>query len=856
MIQVHSFYLDGAKIGEGGRKCIADTDTPTFSWAIRSDKTDDRQTSYRLTVSDGKTLYWDTGLVKKPTQSVKYNGDKLPHGIRLDVRIVVTGTSGEKSAPYTTSFVSGVLDEDEIHGSWITSPEANEERAIYFRRDFDLAGEVASACLYVAGYGYHHVTVNGIDADDALLEPAHSNYAKIAYYVVHHDIANLFSGTHNTIGIAVADGWRNNTTQMTRDAVGERKIEFFGEPVLWAMLKLTYTDGKTEILATDATWQCKFGAITSSSIFNGETYDAAKSDPTWNTTSTAGFTDAKITDAPGGTLRPMSLEPIRAIREYPAIEITRPAEDRFVIDFGQNIAGVIRMVLPDNLTMGQTIRIRHAEELDEDGNLFMKPLRGAACLDTYIASGDSRDLFVWQPTFTYHGFRYAEITGVKSLDKRDVTAILTCTDIKNSSFFRCGSALVNKIQENIVMTEMDNMHSILTDCPQRDERMGWMNDATVRFEETPYNFDIGRIFPKIVRDIRAEQREHGEFTCCCPFVFGGLPADPVCSSFLVAGMQAYMHTGNLEILREAYDDFAAWEDYLLSRSDDYIVNYSYYGDWAAPGYACVGGTEGAVNAETEGILMSTGYSYFNCKTLAKMARALHRTDDAFKYIDLAIKVGKAFLAKWWHPETATVANGSQASQAFALWLGLVPGEYEQQAADVLVRDLRARDYKFTTGNLCTRYMFDMLAKFGYIDDAWKLLTGETYPSYGYMIQNEATTIWERFELKKHPGMNSHNHPMYGAVGYFFYAYIAGIVPTSAAYDTVRIKPYFPTKLESAHAVVETVKGDISVRWSKRYGKTRLFVDIPFGVTAEVDFDGKTETVGSGYHIFEKENGLS
>lgn len=849
MIKVTAMYLDGAKIGEGSRGCVIDTDTPVFSWAVVSDKANDRQTAYRVTVSDEHNFYWDSGIVKKSAQSAKYAGDALPHGTRLDLTVTVVGTA-EESDPYTASFVNGVLSEDEITGKWITSGEQSGDGAIYFRRDFDIDGELESACLYVAGYGYHAVTVNGVEADDALLDPAHSNYAKIGYYVVYHDIARLFGGTHNVLGIIVANGWRHNTTAVIENALGNRTVEFAGEPVLFAMLKLRYRDGRTETLSTDESWKYKFGAITSSSIFNGETYDANRADNDWNIGTGRGFSSVRVTNSPCEKLLPMSLEPIRIQKEYPAIEITHHGDNRFVVDFGQNISGVVRMVLPEEMTAGQTVRIRHAEELDEDGNLYTAPLRDAKCTDTYIASGDSRDSFVWQPQFTYHGFRYAEITGVKSLDKRDVTAVMFCTDIKNGSFFRCGSALANKIQENIVMTEMDNMHSILTDCPQRDERMGWMNDATVRFEETPYNFDIGRIFPKIIRDIMAEQDEDGAFTCCCPYVFGMRPADPVCSSFLVAGMQSYMHTGNLEILREAYDRFAAWEDYLIAHSDDYIVNYSYYGDWAAPSYACVA-EENAVNKETEGILMSTGYSYFNCKTLAKMARALHRTDDAFKYIDLAVKVGKAFLAKWWHPETATVGNGSQGAQAFALWLGLVPGEYEQKAATVLVRDLRKRNYRFTTGNLCTRYMFDMLAKFGYIDDAWKLMTNEEYPSFGYMIQNEATTIWERFELKKAPGMNSHNHPMYGAAGYFFYAYIAGIVPTSPAYDTVRIKPYFPTNLESAHAVVDTVKGDISVRWTKRYSKTRLFVDIPFGVTANVEFFGKTETVGSGYHVFEK-----
>lgn len=856
MINVTAMYIDGAKIGEGSRKCIADTETPVFSWAVRSDRDGDCQKKFRVVVFDKNKTYWNSGIIEKSEQSIMYGGEKLPHGTRIDIGITVCGLSGEESPAYTTSFVVGVLDDDEIAGEWITAAEPNDGRVLYFRRDFEVDGAVESACMYCSGFGYQKITINGIDIDDALLDPAHSNYEHIAYYTVHPDAASLISGAHNVIGIKVADGWRNNKNDFLTMMLGERKVEFFGEPALWAMLRIRYTDGRTEVIATDSSWQYKYGAVTMASIFMGETYDAGKSDNSWNTGAMTGFTPAKVSEnPPRGERRAMALEPIRVQAEYPAEEIIRHGSDAFIVDFGQNIAGVVRMVLPEGMTAGTKIVMRHAEELNEDGTLFTEPLRGAACTDTYIASGDTRDLFVWQPEFTYHGFRYAEITGVCDLDKRDVTAVMFCTDIKNGSFFSCGSAIANKIQENLVMTEMDNMHSILTDCPQRDERMGWMNDATVRFEETPYNFDIGRIFPKIVRDIRAEQRAEGEFTCCCPFVFGGLPADPVCSSYLVAGMQSYLHTGNLEILREAFDGFAAWENFLLSRSDDYIVNYSYYGDWAAPAYACLG-EDGANNSETEGILMSTGYSYFNCKTLAKMARALGRTEDAFKYIDLAFKVGGAFLKKWWHPETATVGSGSEASQAFALWLGLVPKEYEQKAADVMCRDLRARNYKFTTGNLCTRYMFDMLAKFGYIDDAWKLMTNETYPSFGYMIQNEATTIWERFELKKNPGMNSHNHPMYGAVGYFFYAYIAGIVPTEAGYKKVRIKPYFPESLQFAHAVVDTVKGDISVRWSKRYGKLYLFVDIPFGVTADVDFGGKVETVGSGYHVFETKYNVS
>ncbi len=850
MIKITSLYIDGAKLGEGCRFCTIDSLTPVFGWAVSSGTDDNWQGECRVMV-EGDTLLWDSGWVAQKEQSLRYAGEKLPAGVALTLTVLVRDKNGAESEPCLASFVSGVL--TERVGKWIGSPAETNGRVLYFRRDFVLSEMPESACLYVCGLGYHHVTLDGVDVTDAKLEPAHANYHKLVYYTVHPDVGYLLSPGRNTIGIQVAEGWRTNKTKFLADMLfPSRTIEFFGPSQLWAMLVLRFGDGHTETIATDESWQVKFGPIVASSIYDGETFDARLVDRSWDHSGgePVGFVSAVAVDAPAGEMRPMALEPIRPVAEYPAIEITTPKPGMFVADFGQNIAGVMRMVLPETLKPGQTITVRFAEELEEDGTIYTAPLRDAKCTDTYIAAGDGRDEILWEPKFTYHGFRYAEITGVDYVSAADLTAVLWCTDLKNNSSFTCGSALINQIQKNVVMTEMDNMHSILTDCPQRDERFGWMNDATVRFEETPYNFHIGRIFPKIVRDIRAEQRETGSFTCCAPFYGGCYPADPVCSSYLLAAYEAWMHTGNLDILREGFDGMAAWEDFLLTRSENYIVNYSHYGDWAGPYYACVGeNIDSVVNLGTPGTLMSTGYSYLNCQLLVKMANAIGLPEKAAHYAEIGEKVKEAFLATW-HDGNGKVAIGSEGSQAFALWLDILPEEVRQKAADIMADDLVSRDYKFTTGNLCTRYMLDMLAKYGHMDVAWNLLNKETYPSYGYMIQNEATTIWERFELKKEPGMNSHNHPMYGAVGYFFYAWIAGVTHLTPGWERMRIAPVLPTGLCSAHAVVDTVKGPVSVRWSTRYDKKRLFVQIPFGTTAEIDFCGITKTVGSGYHVIE------
>ena len=783
-----------------------------------------------------------------------YAGKPFPQGQKMWITVCVRDVYGNQSIEHlewADSFVYGMT--DMLCASWITHPVAQKRVPICFRKDFELAEQPVHACLYVAGIGYHNVTVNGEEIGDVYLDPAHTNYKKQVQYAVCPEIADYFFKGTNALAVQVADGWRCNDTSFFTGMFAGRPIEFFGEPMLIAKLVLKFADGREQTIVTDDSWVCGHDAIIDVSIFDGETFDARLHDSHWMLPGGGkNFVNATITPSPTEQLIPMTVEPIGMHEAYLPISMFALGPDTYIIDFGQNIAGIPLIHLPKGMPAGHTITLRMGEMLDEDGGLYTKPLRDAKQTDTYIASGDERDLEVWQPKFTYHGFRYIELTGYPCPDKGCVRAIALYTDIANDSDFVCGSALVSKLYKNAIQTEKSNIHSILTDCPQRDERMGWMNDATVRFTATPYAFDIGRIFPKVIGDIHAEQRADGAFTCCAPFLFGQYPADPVCSSFLVAGEQSLLFTGNDEIIKQAYPWFEAWEQSLLSRSDDYIVGYSYYGDWAAPAYACRS-FEDANSAVTDGRFMSTGFSYYNCKALARMAKQLGNADKQAEYEVLADKIKSAMLEKWWDAASAKMAGGSQASQAFSLWLGIIPEEYCQKVAEVMVNDLRERDYKFTTGNLCTLYMLEMLAKYGYVDDAWQILTSEEYPSYGFMIQNEATTVWERFELKKEDGMNSHNHPMYGSVYKWLYSTLCGIKPVAPGCAEFEIAPHYPSGLLSAQAHVDTVKGQVSVRWVKRFGHTCLYVTVPFGAKAHIRLPDGTVTVGSGSYHYQWED---
>ncbi|MGM9625848.1 MAG: family 78 glycoside hydrolase catalytic domain, partial [Eubacteriales bacterium] len=486
MIEVRELYLDGGRLFSDARFCITDNKNPTFSWSCVSDTDGDYQTAYQITVACGKNRLWFSGWTESREQSAKYAGKHLPAGRCLDFSVRVRNSRGEESDAFGGQFVCGAMTQDAWKGQWISSDADNGQRAIYFRRDFRIDRELESACLFVSGIGYHKVTINGTEADDAELDPAFSDYNKTCYYAVLPYVGELLENGDNCIGIIVANGWRNNPDETITMANGGKPSALFGKPALNAQLMLFYRDGTKQCLCTDERWKWKFGAVTEAHIFNGETYDANESDPLWDQPLDEGeraaaadtYHDVSVDCGPGGVLRPMALEPIRMRETYTPLTMTEPVRGTYIVDFGQNMAGTARVLLPTRMKRGQVVEVRFSEELTEDGFLFTDPLRSAKQTDTYIASGDDRDLTVWQPHFTYHGFRYAEIKGIPLFDRHNILAVAEYNDIKNESFFRCGSAVVNAIQDLVIKTEKSNLHSILTDCPQRNERMAWMNDAT------------------------------------------------------------------------------------------------------------------------------------------------------------------------------------------------------------------------------------------------------------------------------------------------------------------------------------------------------------------------------------------
>ncbi len=823
---------------------LTDCAQPVLSWAV-DHNTVGTQEAFCVRLYLHEDCLWDSGWVASSTQEVKYCGPELESCRTYRWTVQLQDNQGQKSRTVESELKTPWF--PLWDAAWITATHDVPGKAVYYRKCFQVAEKtIESATLMVCGLGYQHVTLNGDKTEDSVLSPAISNYSKRCYYTV-TDVTLLLQSGQNTLAVTVGEGWRRNEgTYLDHVDSDKRKILFFGTPQMTAMLLIRYKDSTLERILTDNSWQWAHGPIRYSHLFNGEMYDQKLEMPGWDSgiQYSNAFHTVLETVSPGGSMVPQTLEPIREKQVYKPLSVTEPQPRVFVLDFGQNIAGVVRVQLAKQST-ARTITLRHAEVLQEDGMLYTAPLRSAMATDTLNCSGE---VLLWQPLFTYHGFRYMEITGLDDPPETGMfVAVALYTDIDTSSYFQCGSALVNQIAHNIRQTERANLHSIATDCPQRDERMAWMNDATVRFVEMPYTFDTGALLPKIIRDIRDEQSADGAITCTAPFVYGNRPADPVSSSFLVAGMQALLHHGNREVLAETYGAFKAWNACLATHAPDGIVDYSYYGDWAGPEYAC--DSSGARSAVTPGILMSTGFHFYNYILLARFAEELGMLEEVTTMRQQAEQIRRAFLQKWWDGTCGKVATGSQGCQAFALWLGILPEEGRQLAARQMVQAIEDAGSRITTGNLCTTYLLEMLCDYGYENTAWQLLTSEEYPSLGYMIQNGATTVWERFELKKDPGMNSHNHPMYAATGSVLYSRIAGILPVAPGFGRVTISPVFPEKLFFAEASLDTCKGALHVKWVKQYGFLHVYVTVPFGITADIHLPWYSGQVEHGFWHF-------
>jgi len=704
---------------------------------------------------------------------------------------------------------------------WMPSGDLQLPAAKYLRKSFAISKPIAKATVYSSALGLYELRINGEKVGDDLLTPGWTAYDIRTYYNT-YDVTDVVKKGGNAIGAILADGWYAGYVG------GGMAREHYGRyPRFFSQLHITYTDGTTEIIKTDESWKAtNDGPIFEADFLMGQGYDATKEMPGWDK---AKFDDSKwgkpnVAESIKTKLQAYPAYTVKEIAEIKPVEITEPAKGVYVINAGQNLAGVARVKF--NEPKGTKIRIRFAEMLKPDGNLYVTNLRGARCHDTYICKGGGNEVF--EPQFTFHGFQYLEITGVsKRPTKNDVTVIAFSSAVPRAGHFECSDETANKLYSNICWTQWSNFIDIPTDCPQRDERLGWLGDAQIYVRTASYNNDVSAFFTKWNVDLFDAQLENGNMVDVAPRrkgthgnAAGWGDAATVCPWTI------YQVYGDKKILEKHYDGMVKWVEFCLKDSKDFIRPKFGYGDWLS------------VNAWTNKEILATQYFAYSAKLVAKAAKVLGKTEDYEKYNKLFENI-KAAFNKAFVESDGRVKNYTQTAYVLSIAFGLLDGEKEKLAAEHLVADIEKRDFHLTSGFLGTKDLMTTLTAIGRADVAYKLFHQDSYPGWNFSIKQGATSIWERWNgwTPEHgfadAGMNSFAHYSFGAVAEWMFKTIGGIDTDGVGFKKIIIRPQPGGKLTWAKTSYNSINGLIATGWKIKDGVFKLEVTIPANTTATI-----------------------
>lgn len=751
---------------------------------------------------------------------------------------------------------------------WISAPWQGGPRTQtcvpYLRKSFVVTGPVVSATLHLTAFGLYEAELNGRRVGDEVFAPGWTDYHKRVQFQS-HDVASLLQPGENVLGALLGDGWYCGYMAWEgRQAYGEK-------PWLLACLRVRLADGSELVVTSDASWKVRRGPLLEADLLMGESYDARQEIGAW---SSPGYDDsawlpvvAGPSPHPQSLLVPRAGPPVKRIEEVAAVTVKNFPDGAnskgVLIDFGQNLSGRARIRVRS--ARGRCLRIRFGEALDANGNLYVDNLRGARVTDYYTCKGDESE--TWEPRFTFHGFRYLDVIGLAEDDEFEATAIVLHSEMAVTGEFRCSNPLLNQLQSNIRWGQRSNFLEVPTDCPQRDERLGWTGDAQVFASTAAFNMDVRRFFAKWLQDMRDAQRPSGAIPLVVPMPveFRHLPfedAGPAWSdACVICPWTIYVCYGDTGVLKDHYETMRAYVDYLGRerclghiRCHPEADSWGGFGDWLA-----LDGS-GRLEGGTPKDLIGTALYANDAALMARIASVLGHADDVAFYAKLHADIVKAFRLRFLTPE-GLVAAGTQTAYVLALHFGLVPAHAAAACARELVRLIERNGNHIATGFVGTPYILDVLARHGHLDVAYKLLEQDTFPSWIFPIKNGATTIWERWNGWTPEGgfqdksMNSFNHYAYGAVGAWMYESVAGLAPDPAqpGYRHIVFRPRPGGGITWAEASLETAHGRVSIRWDRGPEELRVRLTVPSGTRATFHppegYAGETLTLDPGIQEF-------
>ena len=850
------FTLDGARCQITVTKLLTenrenpiglDTGKPRFTWIMSSDKRNVNQSAYQIKVAEsesnlkkGADLVWNSEMIKSDQSvHVVYNGEELKSGQRYYWQVKVWDNRGKASRwSETGSWQMGFLKPaSDFTAKWI-SPGFDEDTinrpSPVFRKGFLVQNkQIKNATAYITAHGMYEAELNGKRIGDQYLAPGWTSYNKRLQYQV-YDVTNMLNSRENAVGVTLGSGWYRGFL-----AWGDRKNHYGDDISLLLQINIRYTDGSEEVIISDNTWKTSTGPVLSSEIYHGEVYDSRKEMPGWSSPGfdDSGWVPAKEQDFSKSVLIATYNEPIRKQEAFQPKKIFTTPEGDLVADFGQNLVGWIQLKVSGQ--SGDKIELYHAEVLDKEGNFYTDNLRAADQKNTFTLNGNSDQ--VLEPHFTFQGFRYVKVVGFPGeLKPGHLTAIALYSDMNPTGEFTTSNTLLNQLQHNILWGQRGNFLDVPTDCPQRDERLGWSGDAQAFFRTAAFNKNVNNFFAKWMKDVAADQFSNGAVPYVIPNVLGptaGASAGWADAATIIP-WELYLLYGDKRILEDQYASMRAWVEYIRGESQDNLWKSGFhFGDWLF--YRPEDDNDGR-SALTEKYFITQCFYAYSTQLLINAATVLGKEEDIRTYSALLEKIKDAFN-KEFVTASGRLVSGTQTAYVLALHFDLLPEKLREQAVERLVENIKSYKNHLTTGFLGTPYLCHVLSRFGKNDVAYDLLMQETYPSWLYPVKMGATTVWERWNGIKPdstfetPSMNSFNHYAYGAIGDWMYRNIAGIntAVDGPGYKKIIIKSVPGGGLTSAGGKLETYYGTISSGWRMEEGRFTQEISIPVNTTADI-----------------------
>jgi alpha-L-rhamnosidase len=835
-----------------------DAANPRLSWIVTSPERGQRQTAWRVLVASSRELLhadtadlWDSGKVNgSQTAHIRYAGKDLSSHQACYWKVRVWDKDGRES-PWSepARWTMGLLQPGDWSGEWIgfdagrERPPAAEgqrrrgrgrgQQPIFLppvpqlRHEFQVEKPVRRAILYGAALGLADFHLNGKRVHSEWFPSGWTDYAKRVYYRA-YDVSDQIRGGSNVLGAVLADGWFSGYVGW-----GNRRDHYGRNPRLRALLHLEFADGTTADIVSGPDWKAAHGPWTSADFLKGEAYDARREMKGWDA---PGFDAAAWQPVGTGAevqpaLEAHPAEPVVAFAELTPVKMTAPKPGVFVYDLGQNFAGVVRLAVRGEA--GQTVTLRFAERLQPDGNIYVTNLRAATSTDTYICRGDGVE--TWEPRFTFHGFQYVEVSGISERDAADaIVGVALSSAAPVVGEFACSNPLLNKLYSNIVWTQWANYIEIPTDCPQRDERLGWTGDAQIYVHTATQNSDVAAFYTKWLVDLDDGQLADGQYPRVAPRKVTEEEGGPAwADAGVICPWTIYQTYGDRSILESRYANMARFVASYENRSRPGPLppeRYHAFGDWLN------------VRADTPRDVIYMAYFAHSARLMSQIAELLGKAEDAQRYRDLVEQIRASFQKEYVDAD-GRVRGDTQTCYVLAIAYGLLTEEQEKRAADYLVERIRERDWHLSSGFVGTKDLMLVLAKIGRNDVAYRLALNETYPSWGFSIANGATSIWERWngwtpeDGFADPGMNSFAHYSFGAVYQWMAENIGGIRSESPGYDRIVIAPQPGGGLTSGRTVYNSIHGRIESEWVFEEGFVLRAV-IPVNTTARIELPAK------------------